>query len=231
MPKTDRVGDSESQSDVPRKVLASFPPPELEQVYLRAWPDVAEAVTRGAFTSGLQHWHLHGREEGRSLGWTKADIINFLGRMGGYRTYLEICSPTSGLRYAEVDRSKYRTCHRLMYRCPPDHDDGMGIDFRSADLDIGDCVERIRAGGVRYDVILVDPFHEYETSVRDLKLAIELIGDGGTIVVHDCDPRCEATACPRFIQMDRIRPRRETGWEVPPVASGGRRPGGWRRRR
>ena len=78
----------------------------------------------------------------------------------------------------------------------------MGIDFRSADLDIADCVEQIRAGGVRYDVILVDPFHEYETSVRDLKLAIELIGDGETIVVHDCDPRIEATASPCFIHME-----------------------------
>lgn len=185
-----------------KDVRASFTPPPpaefIENSYLKANPDVVEAIARGSFSSGFEHWLLHGREEGRIL-WTKADIINFWGKVRGYRTYLEICTPTAGGRYAEIDRSKYQTCHRLMYRCPIDFADGIEIDFRSADLDIDDCVKQIHNKKLRYDVVLVDAFHEYEPSLRDLKTAIELVGDGGTVVVHDCDPPSEELACPHFI--------------------------------
>jgi len=36
-----------------------------ELTYLQSYPDVAEAVARGAFDSGWQHFQLHGRHEGR----------------------------------------------------------------------------------------------------------------------------------------------------------------------
>ena len=167
----------------------------FEQLYLKNNPDVAEAIAKGDFSSGLDHWLLHGRQEDR-LVCTKADIANHLADIRGYRSYLEICIPTTGLRYAEVDRSKFDTCHRFMYRCPDHFDDGMSIDFRSADLEIADCIRQIR--DQRYDVILVDPFHAYETSLRDLRLALDLLADGGTVIVHDCDPPSEEVATTQF---------------------------------
>jgi hypothetical protein len=41
-----------------------------EESYLAANPDVAEAIRRGEFTSGKEHFDLHGRHEGRLGGFT-----------------------------------------------------------------------------------------------------------------------------------------------------------------
>jgi methyltransferase family protein len=86
---------------------------------------------------------------------------------------------------------------QLMYRCPDDFDDGMGIDFRSVDLEIAGCIKQI--GHLRFDVILLDAYHAYETSLRDLTFARDLLTDHGTIVVHDCDSPSEKVAHPDFI--------------------------------
>ena len=77
-------------------------------------------------------------------------------------------------------------------------DDGMTIDFRSSSPDSGEAVSAVRAAGFAYDVILVDPFHEYETSAQDLREACTLIKPNGTIVVHDCNPEEEALVTPHY---------------------------------
>jgi len=133
------------------------------------------------------------------VNYTKVDLINELSAIHGYRKYLEICTPTTGNIYRAIDRARYPTCHRLMYRCPPEFDDGMPIDFRSSNLDIAVCVEAIRARELTYDAILVDPFHEHESSARDLRVALDLLNAAGTVIVHDCFPRERAIAGPEFI--------------------------------
>ena len=133
---------------------------------------------------------------------TKADLINELSAIHGYRKYLEICTPTTGNMYSGIDRARFSTCHRLMYRCPAEFNDGLPIDFRSSNLDISECVKGIRARELKYDVILVDPFHEYEPSARDLREAVNLLNPTGTIIVHDCFPRDAAIAGPEFIVGD-----------------------------
>ena len=140
---------------------------------------------------------------GESVAWTKADLINELALIRGYRSYLEICTPTTGMLYGDIDRTRY-TCHRLMYRYPAGFvarliylatfKDTLPIDFRTSDLDIAECVQAIQARGLKYDVILVDPFHEYAESIRDLGVAVDLLNPGGTIIVHDCYPRDGALA-------------------------------------
>ena len=122
---------------------------------------------------------------------TKAEIIDRLAALNGYLNYLELCTPRTGLFYANTVRSRFEVCHRLMYRCPADFDDGLDVDFRSADDEITECLELIRKGNVRDDIILVDPWHEYETSLRDLTEAFALIPESGTILVHDCFPPTE----------------------------------------
>lgn len=141
--------------------------------------------------------------------WTKADLINELALIRGYRSYLEICTPTSGLLYGDVDRTRY-TCHRLMYRYPAKLmaklmywarlSDALPIDFRTSELDITECVRAIQARGLKYDVVLVDPFHEYAESARDIGVAIDLFNPGGTVIVHDCYPRDGALAGPTFVE-------------------------------
>ena len=131
--------------------------------------------------------------------WSKSDLINWIARQRGYRSYLELCSVTTGLLYGKLDRTYFAVCHRLMYRCLPDVTDSMPIDFRSVGLDISDCVVSIRQAGHRYDIILVDGFHEYATSMRDLTEALSLLTDNGTIVVHDCLPPAAELAVPNLI--------------------------------
>src|SRR5262249_38161739 len=129
----------------------------------------------------------------------KADLINHLAAVHGYRSYLEICTPSTGLQFARLDRGQL-VCHRLMYRCPDDYSDGLDIDFRSGDLDISACLDEIRRRQLSYDIMLVDPFHEYAQSLRDIAAAFGLIVPGGTIVVHDCLPPNELLATPTYIE-------------------------------
>ncbi|HVN29715.1 MAG TPA: hypothetical protein VMT64_14560, partial [Candidatus Binataceae bacterium] len=86
----------------------------------------------------------------RGLGrWNKADLINRLGEMHGYRNYLEICNALSGYRFAEVDPAIFAIRHRLGYRCAEEkHDDGGPFDFRTASLDSGELVREVRARGI-----------------------------------------------------------------------------------
>lgn len=132
--------------------------------------------------------------------WNKAHLINHLAEVHGYRHYLELCTLSTGRRYAEIDQSQLKTCVRLMYRCPDDFDDGLPIDYRSPSLDIGECLKKIRDDGRRFDIALVDSWHEYETSWRDLVEGFLLIRDGGTLVVHDCLPPRPEIAVPKYIE-------------------------------
>jgi hypothetical protein len=130
--------------------------------------------------------------------WNKAHLINHLAEVHGYRHYLELCTATSSGRYAEIERSKL-TCSRLMYRCPDGYDDGMAIDYRSVDSSIGPCLETIRREGRSFDIALIDSWHQFETSWRDLIEAFGLIRDDGMLVVHDCLPPRVEIAGPHYI--------------------------------
>jgi hypothetical protein len=140
------------------------------------------------------------RPNARIKNWTKMDIINELGVIHGYGDYLEICTSTTGNLHAHVNRSIFGICDRLMYRCPDTFDDGMEINFRTTDLDIEESVRVIKDNGLSYDVILVDSFHEYQTSYRDLRQALTLAKPDGTIIVHDCLPPNEELAKPTFME-------------------------------
>jgi hypothetical protein len=131
-----------------------------------------------------------------SLEWNKAHLINHLAGVHGYRHYLELCTFMSGGRYDEIDRAKLPTCRRLMYRCPDDFDDGLAIDYRSSTLDIGECLTTIRQEGRSFDIVLVDSWHEFEPSWRDLVEAFRLIRADGMLVVHDCLPPRPEIAVP-----------------------------------
>lgn len=130
--------------------------------------------------------------------WTKAALINCIARHHRYRSYLEICSASTGLRYDEIDRSILTNRHRLMYRVPEGHSDGMTVDFATPGLDTNECIREIFARRLRFDIILVDPWHEYDTSTRDLRDALSLLKPRGTIVVHDCLPSSEELASPAY---------------------------------
>jgi hypothetical protein len=120
--------------------------------------------------------------------WGKTDIVGFLADLRGYRRYLELATTTTGHEFGKIDRSRFPICHRLLYRCPDGFDDGLNIDFRSSGPDTAECIAAIKACGLTYDAILVDPYHDYASSRRDIEDAAGLLAPGGTIVVHDCLP-------------------------------------------
>src|SRR3954453_610824 len=131
------------------------------------------------------------RKAGNMVAWDKTDIIHFLSDLYGYSSHLEVCTPTTGGLYHKIDRSRFKFCHRLMYRCPASHDGGMDVNFRSPDLRTAGLFETIQALGLRYDIVLVDSFHSYDASYRDLADALRTLTDRGTVVVHDCLPPTE----------------------------------------
>ena len=137
--------------------------------------------------------------------WNKAHLINHLAEVHGYRHYLELCTYSSGRRYDEIDRAKFLTCSRLMYRCPDGFDDGLAIDYRSATLDIGECLTTISQEGHSFDIVLVDSWHEFEPSWRDLVEGFRLIRANGTLVVHDCLPPRPEIAVPKHIPGRMVR--------------------------
>jgi len=131
--------------------------------------------------------------------WDKTDIIHFLSDQYGYQSYLEICTPTTGGLYHKINRSKFRTCHRLMYRTPPSFDDGMDVNFRSHHAGTTDLIETIQAFALRYDILLVDSFHLYSLSYRDMADALDLVTHRGSVVVHDCLPPSEDLISAEFV--------------------------------
>ena len=68
----------------------------------------------------------------------KYDIVNGLAREFGLRRYLEICTPTTGKKFQYVDAEHFDVCHRLIYRCHADHDDGFETTRRTADDSSGE---------------------------------------------------------------------------------------------
>lgn len=124
----------------------------------------------------------------------KFGIVNALIARHHYRRYLEICTPLTGFRFARVNCSRLKRCHRLIYNCPPEFHDGHEITFRSKDEHVGHLLDP----ATHYDLIFVDPYHTFECSLRDLKLASALLEPGGTIVVHDCSPPFRESANASF---------------------------------
>lgn len=124
----------------------------------------------------------------------KYEIVNALIAANAYTRYLEICTPIAGQRFSRIDRGRLRCRHRLMYRCPPNFQDGSEITFRSADNRISHLLDP----ALPYDLIFIDAHHTLDCSLRDLQTALEMLSPEGAIVVHDCSPNSKAVATPWF---------------------------------
>ena len=133
-------------------------------------------------------------------GATKVDLIAALKQAFGYRHYLELTTPTTGGRYAEVRSLAWDACHRLVYRnTGVEHADGLPVDFASPDEDISLPLAEIGRRRLTYDIALVDAHHTYHCTARDLRAIYRLVRRGGALVVHDCWPRDANLASPRFV--------------------------------
>jgi hypothetical protein len=135
----------------------------------------------------------------RPTGFNKTDLIHLISQKLELRNYLELCTPTTGGRYGEIERARFRTARRLMYNCPADFDDGLPIDYKITDFDIEHAVTELNMSGDKVDICLVDGWHTYDCAIRDLTCAYEILADGGVLIVHDCSPTTETIASPTFV--------------------------------
>lgn len=101
------------------------------------------------------------------------DLINTLISRYGYKSYLEI-GVRDGINFAQVRASIKRGVDPewpATYQKTSD-------EFFSEDVS-------------KYDLIFIDGLHLAEQVERDISNALTHLSDGGTIVVHDCNPQTE----------------------------------------
>lgn len=130
----------------------------------------------------------------------KYDIINMLGRRYGLQRYLEICTPTTGVRFLNVAAEVFPVRDRLMYRCPEGFDDGGPIIFKTAAESPADIIRTMDSvlSDQRYDLVFVDSWHSYASSIADMLGAMCLLKEDGIIVAHDCNPTNPDSVTPDF---------------------------------
>lgn len=129
---------------------------------------------------------------------SKTEIIARIARTYNYKHYLELCTTSTGNFYKPIAESGFNCCQRIMYRCPPDFSDGMRIDYRCNDDNIDSALSSLKNDKLFFDICLVDSWHTYDNSFRDLHAAFDLIADGGALIVHDCLPPSREVATPEF---------------------------------
>ncbi len=97
------------------------------------------------------------------------ELVALLAERHGYRSYLEVVHADHWSAIFDA-LSEARPCVASAWStlCPLDFDDGMAIDARSCTRDIDYPLTMLAP----FDVALVDPFHEYETSYRDIVAAV-----------------------------------------------------------
>jgi len=104
------------------------------------------------------------------------DIINHLIKQYGYQRYLEI-GVEGGEAFSSVE-------------CAVKH----GVDPFSDNATFRIPSDEFFAmihDDVEYDLIFVDGLHVEDQAQRDIENALLHLSEGGTIVVHDCDPPTE----------------------------------------
>lgn len=129
---------------------------------------------------------------------TKAWIVNLLVDRFGLKNYIEICTPSTGKHFAQIDRAPLASCSRIMYIAHEFFDDGMLIDMRSPDESLATQMYMLRAAKTEVDVVLVDGWHTYHTASRDIMDMFDLLPEGGIMVVHDCNPQSREVASPGY---------------------------------
>ena len=128
---------------------------------------------------------------------TKFDIVNRLGVVNGYSSYLDVSTPTTGNKYPKIDRNTFGDCRRVMNRSPSGHVE-FPTDVTSSALDSREGVTSVCESGESFDVVFVDPFHDRATSRIDMEQGLTVLAPGGVMVVDDCLPPCKSMAGDEF---------------------------------
>ena len=117
----------------------------------------------------------------------KHEIALMLAARYGYTSYLEICTSITGGTFSLVDKKQFPRRARLMYKCPPDFGDGEPIDFSTEAESGEELLANLMRSGEKFDLVFIDPWHTYTSSLRDIVFGLHLIKDDGVLLIHDCN--------------------------------------------
>lgn len=118
------------------------------------------------------------------------DLINYLIRENGYRSYLEIGVGDPSLCFSRIECEHKESCDP--------YDKMSEADFNGKDIDTLASEVTYRMGSDEmfeqmsddksYDIIFVDGYHNEDFSKRDIINSLKHLNDNGVVVVHDCLP-------------------------------------------
>jgi hypothetical protein len=113
---------------------------------------------------------------------TRTELINYLIAKHGYTSYLEI-GIYDGINFSHIK------C-RVKVGVDPDRKTRATIKKTSDEF--------FRVNRQKFDLIFIDGLHYAQQVIRDINNSLGAISEGGTIVVHDCNPTTyEMQAVPR----------------------------------
>jgi hypothetical protein len=61
-------------------------------------------------------------------------------------------------------------------------------------------ITKINSISVKFDLILVDPYHEYKHSIITFKMLMPLLNENGILISHDCYPNEFSLTSPIYIE-------------------------------
>jgi SAM-dependent methyltransferase len=121
----------------------------------------------------------------------RSDIINRLIEVKGYDSYLEI-GVDKGKNFIEI-----KAFNKLGVDPEVKNFIGEGrILSITSDVFFKSNIDK-------FDIIFIDGLHHEDQVTRDIENALECLSEGGTIVVHDCNPTTEEM---------QIVPRKQVVW-------------------
>ena len=123
------------------------------------------------------------------------DVINRFAKKHGYTRYLEIGLST-GKNFTRVDCAEKESVDPAI-----DRYEHANPTYRMTSDEFFATVAD--AGKKTYDIIFIDGLHESAQVDRDIAGALRCLAPGGTLMLHDCNPRDEAR---------QMVPRIQTAW-------------------
>lgn len=123
----------------------------------------------------------------------RGDIINYLIKSKGYKTYLEIGLDNPDLNYNNIICESKESCDPYM------NEDWDGkYDRNNLPDNIKEILtyhmtsdEMFEINDKKYDIIFIDGLHIQEQIDKDVMNSLKHLNKGGIIVMHDCLPETE----------------------------------------
>jgi len=111
---------------------------------------------------------------------TRTDLLNLLVRRRHYRRYLEI-----GVRNASENLDRVRA--PIRDGVDPAPEQPVAYQMTSDAFFAGPGKNKT------YDLVFIDGLHIADQVLRDVENSLRVLAPGGALVIHDCNPRAEAT--------------------------------------